>query len=1049
MTIHTMCGSPQYHVIDFTAGKWLCRQNEVKIRSYLGHGRLAKGPIQREEYGMSTPLQWCFGSFRLDAAAGCLWRGDELVELSPKPMALLIHLVTHAGQVVSKEALLDAVWPETSVTEGVLKTNMGLIRQLLGETARTPQYISTVRGRGYRFIAPVTSVVPPMPTFTALSEVWQPQIHTEDLEVRSPIIGREAELARLHAHFEKACQGERQLVSITGEPGIGKTTLVDAFVSQVVSSRPLWQARGQCIDHYGAGEAYLPLLDALGRLARGKSGDSLVEVLRRQAPSWLMHFPALGHPEDLEKWQGLQGMVTRQRMLRELVDTVETLTLDQPLILVLEDLHWSDASTVDWLGYVARRRDGARLLILGTYRPVDTLIQDHPIRRVMQELQRHGQCTELALPYFTEREIAAYLEQQFTSTSLPENLPVTLRQRTGGNPFFLVTIVEALAQADASHAGVAQVDGAEELTAIDIETPESIRVLIEQQLERLELEDQDLLQAASVVGKTFTAPAVAACVLGDIESVESRFEALVQRRQFIEAHDTEVWPDGTLAVSYTFIHALYQEVVYNRLPASRKARWHHQIGVQKETSYGDQAAEIAAELSTHFLRARDGLRAIQYLRQAGANAMRRHAHQEVLELLYKGVEALALLPNGATRLQHEIALYLSLGTSLTATRGYAAPEVEQVYSRARELCQQVDDPQQHFRALLGLQAYYVTRGNLAAARAMSEQALHIAQLPGQSLYQLLRVCQTLGQISFHMGEFVEAKAHLEQGLQLDAASEPSGRPPLQDPGVVCLTYLALTLAFLGYPTQAQQYSHEALALAHKLMHPFNLIYAHWGRACLYQFYREVSVTQECTEALLALAAEYDLPFYSVFGTCLHGWVLGMKGQDQQGITLINEGLAASHRFGAALVQPALLICQATLYSRSGQIEAGLQALDTALGIMKTNDDHWAEAEAYRLRGDLLAQVELGAPADKVGEAPARQSAEGCFFQALTVARHQQAKAWELRTAMSLARLWQSQAKRQDAYDLLAPVYGWFTEGFDTTDLIEAKGLLDELELELT
>ncbi|PON15935.1 hypothetical protein C2W62_21120 [Candidatus Entotheonella serta] len=295
---------------------------------------------------MTEPQQWGFGPFRLDATTGCLWRGDELVDLSPKPLALLSYLVGHAGAVVSKEDLLDAVWPETAVSEGVLTTNMGLIRQMLGESAQTPTYITTVRGRGYRFIAPVTQLMAQGPTPATISETGSEPFGAEGLAVRAPIIGREAELAQLQKLLERALQGQRQLIWITGEPGIGKTTLVDAWVAHLTSGGQIRHARGQCIAQYGAGEAYLPLLEALDRLGRGEAQAQVVKVLTHQAPIWLSHLPALGDAQHREPGAGVQGTVSRERMLRELVDAIETLSREQPLILVLEDLHWSDVSTV-------------------------------------------------------------------------------------------------------------------------------------------------------------------------------------------------------------------------------------------------------------------------------------------------------------------------------------------------------------------------------------------------------------------------------------------------------------------------------------------------------------------------------------------------------------------------------------------------------------------------------------------------------------------------------------------------------------------------------
>jgi DNA-binding winged helix-turn-helix (wHTH) protein len=375
----------------------------------------------------SRLLQWCFDQFRLDPATTCLWWRDQLVPLPPKPFAVLAYLVAHAGRVVTKDELLQAVWPETVVSEGVLKTCMGQIRQVLGETARMPQYIATVHRRGYRFIAPVTAIEP-APTAPTTGSPFHAPLHVRpegSQTLSSPLIrmvAREAELARLHQCWRHALQGTRQLVFITGEAGIGKTTLVDAFVAQVASAEAVWLGRGQCIEQYGAGEAYLPLLEALGQLGRSPDGARLVDLLRQQAPSWLRQMPALLSTTEYEELQRRSSETTRERMLRELAEAVETLTAARPLVLLLEDLHWSDYATLDWLALVARRRAKARLLVLGTYRPADAIARAHPIRPLTQELQRHGQCTELLVPYLPEGGVAAYLVQRFGEARVPEGL---------------------------------------------------------------------------------------------------------------------------------------------------------------------------------------------------------------------------------------------------------------------------------------------------------------------------------------------------------------------------------------------------------------------------------------------------------------------------------------------------------------------------------------------------------------------------------------------------------------------------------------------------
>src|SRR5262245_52280409 len=305
-----------------------------------------------------------FGPYRLEGPHRPLWCDAQVVPVPPKALAVLWRLVTQAGQVVTKEALLDAVWAGTVVSEGALTTCLRTLRQALGEDAQQPRYIATVHRLGYRFVAPVTAGAPVTPPGPPPAPPAAPPL----------VVGRAAELAQLHSCFAQAQQGVRQTVFVTGEAGVGKTTVVDAVVHQLASAEALWLGRGQCIEQYGAGEAYLPLLEALGRWGRAPEGARLVACLRQYAPTWLGHLPALCRPDDLAAVQPALPGAAQARMLRELAEALEALAAEQPLVLVLEDLHWSDPSTVEAVAWLARRRDPARLLVLGTYRPVELIL---------------------------------------------------------------------------------------------------------------------------------------------------------------------------------------------------------------------------------------------------------------------------------------------------------------------------------------------------------------------------------------------------------------------------------------------------------------------------------------------------------------------------------------------------------------------------------------------------------------------------------------------------------------------------------------------------
>ena len=339
----------------------------------------------------------------LDLEHERLWRGGQALHLRPKSFALLRYLVEHAGRVVSKDELVQAVWPETAVSDGVLTVSITEIRQVLGDTAQAPQYLETIPRRGYRWLGTLPTAAP------------SSAVPSSSLPPPSPplLVGREADVTQIHSWLAQARHGVRQVGFVTGEAGIGKTTVVDAFVAQVAGDPSLWVARGQCIEPYGAGEAYLPVLDALGQLCRGPDGERLVAWLAQQAPTWLVQMPALLSAAALEAVQRrLQG-ASRERMLRELAEALEALTVERPLVLVLEDLHWSDAATLDLVGALARRRAPARLLLLGTYRPVEVIVREHPLQALKLDLTLHRQCVELPLELLTEADVAQYMTARF------------------------------------------------------------------------------------------------------------------------------------------------------------------------------------------------------------------------------------------------------------------------------------------------------------------------------------------------------------------------------------------------------------------------------------------------------------------------------------------------------------------------------------------------------------------------------------------------------------------------------------------------------------
>jgi len=491
-----------------------------------------------------------FGQFRLDHGNECLWQGTRSIPLRPKAFAVLKFLAENPGQLITKQQMLDAVWPGTFVSDAVLKDSIRQLREALGDDASAPAYIETAHRRGYRFIAAVAP--------TSVENVLSPAQPKSSAPAASSdaigILGREAELTRLREWLELAMRGERQTVFVTGEAGMGKTTLVEAFLAQ--NTAGLRVARGQCLEHFGAGEAYLPVLDGISRLCRAPFGGPVLETLRQLAPAWMAQLPSLIPAAEREDLHAHALGATRERMLREMAEALEALTTETPLLLVLEDLHWSDYSTLDLISYLARRRDPARLSIVGTYRPVEVILGDHPLKAVKHELQAHGLCNEIPLEYLGEETVAQYLNARFPGNQLPRRLARLVHRRTEGNPLFMVNVVEYLVdeRTIANEQGTWTVRG--DLSQAELGVPDSVRHLIERQIERLSPDERTVLEAASVVGMECSSVAIAAGLDTSTEWVEKHCEELARRHQFLSPAWIVELPDGTLTPRHRFNHVL-------------------------------------------------------------------------------------------------------------------------------------------------------------------------------------------------------------------------------------------------------------------------------------------------------------------------------------------------------------------------------------------------------------------------------------------------------------------------------------------------------------
>ncbi len=588
-----------------------------------------------------------FGPFRLDPGNQCLWRDKDRIALTPKVFAVLNYLVEHPARLVTQDELLEAIWPETYVQPEVLRTYVQEVRKILGDRPKDPLYIETLPKRGYQFIAAITSQGPPK------------FIPEETVQV-----GRERELAELDSFLHKASEGQRQIVFVTGEAGIGKSTLIDAFEQRLCGQADLRAIRGQCVEGFGGKEAYYPVLDAFSQLVRGAGSEQVIQTLASQAPTWLMQFPSLLKPERREALQREILGATRERMVREICQALEALTVETPLVVILEDLHWGDPSTLDLISALARHRTPAKLMLVGTYRPVEVILLQSPLKTLKQDLVLHKLCSEIPLERLAEDQVAEYLSAEFPSALLPDGLAALIHRHSEGNPLFMASIVADLVKnGQLSNAG-GRWELAVPLEQIEPGVPETLQQMLEIQVERLGETEQSVLKCASVAGRRFSAWAVAGMLgigMGEAEEVCERF---ARRQQFLRRGRGPGAVGSEISAHYEFRHALYLKVLYRQIPLAQRAQWHRtlaeKIEMLLEPARAEARLELATEIALHFENGRQFERAVRYLILSSENAARRYAHRDAIAILEHARGLLAGLPmDVACALEIEILEHVS------------------------------------------------------------------------------------------------------------------------------------------------------------------------------------------------------------------------------------------------------------------------------------------------------------------------------------------------------------------------------------------------------
>lgn len=827
----------------------------------------------------------------------------------------------------------------------------------------------------------------------------------------SRFVGRGREMAVLQAGLALAVQGRGQVVGIGGEPGMGKSRLLYEF-AQSLRGRAVTYREAHCLAHGGA-TPYLAVRALLRQIyglseADGPEGiaakvqRSLQEAGAARQDEAALLLALLDVAGEAAQLAALDPQVRKARTFALLHQLMLHEGHRQPFVMAVENLHWIDATSEEWLAALVDRLAGAAILLLTTYRP-----------GYRPPWLDKSYATQLALPGLTPAESLAVVRSVSRTALLPEQLAQEIVAKAAGNPFFLEELTRSAIEAGGRHT-----------TPV---IPDTVQAVLAARLDRLPPAEKRLLQTMAVIGKDAPVPLLHA-VAELSEDVLQRSLDHLQAAEFLS--EAQVLP-GPI---YTFNHALIQEVAYQSLLRGTRRDLHRRIAQTLAEGFPDVAATQPERLAHHYTEA--GMRepALDWWQQAGARALERSAYVEAISHLKKGLAALQALPPTPERLRQELDLQIALGPALSAAKGAAAPEVEQAYARARVLCTQVGDTPQLFPTLRGLWRFYLNRGALATAQELGERLLQLARREAERT-PLLEAHEALGTTLFFRGDYAAAREHLEQSLAL---VDPMAQRHLAFHrglalGVTSLVYTANALWCLGYPTQAVQRCQEALALAEALAHPHSLAFARHYAAFLHYRRREASAVHKHAEATLTLATAQGLPLWAGLGQCMRGWALAMEGHGEAGLAQLQQGLAAVLATGQGISRAACLLLWAEAAGQAGQVEDGLRLLAQAFEAFEASGRGDGLVEACRLQGEFLLRQAN----------PDASQAEACFQQALAVASRQQAKSWELRAALSLARLWRQRGKHAEARALLAPIYGWFTEGFDTADLQEAQALLHD------
>jgi predicted ATPase len=839
------------------------------------------------------------------------------------------------------------------------------------------------------------------------------------------LVGREEESGLLRRRWAQSTAGLGQVVFVSGEAGIGKSALVEELRAQVRAEG--WPRMAFRCSPYHTTSALYPVITHLERLWQlapdDTSATKLAKLETGLQPSGLplaevapLFAGLLSVPLPTERYAALTmtPQQQKQQMLDALLAWLAAEAERQPVLVAWEDLQWADPTTLEVLGLVVDQAPTAPMLHVLTFRP-----------EFSPPWPQRSHITPLVLSRLERPQVEALIAQRAVGKTLPAEVVQHIVAKTDGVPLYVEELTKMLLASPLLREEADQYVLTGPLRSVAI--PDTLQDALMARLDQLN-RAKEVAQLGAVLGREFAYELLQAIAAQDEDTLQEGLAQLVAAELLYQRGRPP-------RARYLFKHALIQDAAYASLLKSTRQQVHQQIAQVFEAQFPALVETQPELVAQHYTAAGCAEQAVVYWQRAGQQASERSAHLEAISHVTTGIELLKTLPETPAHTQHAVTLYIALGASLIATKGQAAPEVEQTYAHARRLCQHLEDPHQLFPVLRGLWNHALVRAEHQAAHALSKQLLALAER-AQDPAMLVAAHRAVGSTLFCLGVPASAYGHLAQGIALHDSQQHRAAAFRygEDSGVICHSFAAWALWYLGYPDQGLARIDAAVTLAQQSAHPLSLSFVLSFAAVFHQLRREGRATQERAEAAISLTTEQGFPLWVAYSSILRAWALAHQGRAKEGIEQLHQGLTAWRATGAEIHRPYFLMLLAEAHGTRGQLEAGLTVLAKALTLVDKTGERWYEPELYRLTGALLVQQ----------SADHHAAAQTCFYQALDVARGRQAKSFELRAATSLCRLWQQQGRRDEARVLLAPIYGWFTEGFDTADLREAKALLEEL-----